>query len=99
MPYSVAWTESAHEDLANLFDYVAEHASVGDADRLYERLLNSTVHLSEFPRLYAAAPEWGEGVRRISALGQHVLYMVDDEKQVVYVLAVVGERQLPEKMR
>jgi plasmid stabilization system protein ParE len=49
--------------------------------------------LADFPRLYEAAPQYGEGVRRISLSGQHVLYEVDDQAQAVTVLAVVGQRQ------
>lgn len=38
---------------------------------------------------------YGEGVRRISLLGQHVLYEVNDEVSRVNILAVVGQRQNP----
>ena len=99
MLFDVQWTQEAHEDLSALFDYVAEHSSVWDADKLYERLLASTQYLSEFPRMYEAAPEWGEGVRRISLLGQIVLYEVDDSENAVYVLAVVGGRQQARRIR
>ena len=64
-----------------------------------ERVLNSTDKLAEFPRLYEAAPEYGEGVRRISLAGQHVLYEVDDQEQIVRVLAVVGQRQNPRRIK
>ena len=50
-------------------------------------------------RLYEAAPEYGEGVRRISLAGQHVLYEVDDQEQIVRVLAVVGQRQNPRRIK
>lgn len=68
MPFEVKWTQEAHTDLSALFDYVGEQSSLWDADRLYERLLASTKHLSEFPRLYEAAPQYGEGVRRIGSV-------------------------------
>lgn len=93
--YEVQWSQSAHDDIRAIFDYVADQASVLDADRLCERLLNATSHLSEFPRLYAVAPEWGEGVRRISLEGHRVLYEVDDQARRVRVLAVVGGRRNP----
>ncbi|MCS6700223.1 type II toxin-antitoxin system RelE/ParE family toxin, partial [Klebsiella pneumoniae subsp. pneumoniae] len=38
---------------------------------------------------------YGEDVRRISLMGQHVLYDVDDQTRKVRVLAVVGQRQNP----
>ena len=91
--HRVEWSASATDDLAALFDYVAEHTSLWDADNLCQRLLSSTDKLAEFPRLYEAAPEYGEGVRRISLAGHHVLYEVDDQVQICTVLAVVSQRQ------
>ncbi|EHK4631418.1 type II toxin-antitoxin system RelE/ParE family toxin, partial [Salmonella enterica subsp. enterica serovar Urbana] len=46
-------------------------------------------------RLYETDERYGEGVRRISLLGQHVLYEVNDEASRVNILAVVGQRQNP----
>lgn len=91
--YSVEWSASAHDDIAALFEYVAEHTSLGDADNLCQRLLHSTEKLAEFPRLYEVAPEYGEGVRRISLAGHHVLYEVDDQAQICTILVVVSQRQ------
>lgn len=78
-----------------LFEYLVEHASPLDALHVTDRVLRSTDRLAEFPRLYQADPCYGEGVRRISVAGQNVLYEVDDRRQVVKVLAVVGQRQEP----
>ena len=99
MPHEVAWSQSAHEDIAALFDYVAEHESAAHASHLCDRLLPATGHLAAFPRLYEEAPEYGAGVRRISLLGQHVLYEIDAPAQRVIVLAVVGQRQRPQALR
>jgi plasmid stabilization system protein ParE len=49
--------------------------------------------------MYEAAPQYGQGVRRISLAGQHVLYEVDEAAQAVLVLAVVGQRQNPGLLR
>jgi plasmid stabilization system protein ParE len=97
--HRVDWSASALEDIEDLFDYLAEHASLWDANNLCKRLVYSTERLAEFPRLYEAAPQYGEGVRRISLSGQHVLYEVDDRAQAVTVLAVVGQRQNPTLIR
>ena len=93
--YTIEWSASALEDIEALFDYVAEHSSLWDAENLCSRLLISTDRLAEFPRMYEAAPHYGQGVRRISLAGQHVLYEVDEATQAVLVLAVVGQRQNP----
>ena len=49
--YRVEWSASAHDDIAALFEYVAEHTSFWDADNLCQRLLRSTDKLEEFSRL------------------------------------------------
>ena len=99
MPYRVNWTVSAIEDVRALFDYLAENASLWDAEHVTERVLACTERLPEFPRLYEADPRYGEGVRRISVAGQNVLYEVDDRAHTVSVLAVVGQRQNPRSLR
>lgn len=95
MPHEIDWRPTAIEDVRALFEYLAEHASLWDAQNVTERILRSADKLTEFPRLYEAAPQYGEGVRRISLLGQNVLYEVDDQAQIVRILAVVGQRQNP----
>lgn len=97
--YRVEWSVSALEDIEALFDYLAEHSSLWDANRLCRDLLLSTERLAEFPRLYEAAPEYGDGVRRISLNGQNVLYEIDDVSKAVKILAVVGQRQNPRAVR
>lgn len=87
------------EDMVELFDYLSENASLLDARDVTERILQSTDKLADFPRLYEADERYGIGVRRISLLGQHVLYDVDDTEQRVAVLAVVGQRQNPRSIR
>ena len=99
MPHEIDWRPAAIEDVRALFEYMAEHASLWDAQHVTERILSSADKLAEFPRLYEAAPQHGEGVRRISLAGQHVLYEVDDQAQIVRVLAVVGQRQNPRQIR
>jgi plasmid stabilization system protein ParE len=97
--HRVDWSATALEDIESLFEYLAEHASPLDAVSLCKQLVRSTEHLAEFPRLYEAAPQYGAGVRRISLSGQHVLYEVNDQAQTVTVLAVVGQRQNPWRVR
>lgn len=78
-----------------LFEYLAENASLWDARNVTERLITATDRLADYPRLYETDERYGEGVRRISLLGQHVLYEVNDEVSRVNILAVVGQRQNP----
>lgn len=99
MPFEIDWTENAMEDLAALFEYLVENASLWDANDVTERILHSTNKLADFPRLYTSDERYGAGVRRISLLGQHVLYDVDNTALRVTVLAVVGQRQNPRSVR
>lgn len=99
MPFEIDWRPGAIEDVRQLFDYLAEHASLQDTRHVTDRLLSSTDKLTKFPRLYQETPEYGDSVRRISLMGQNILYEVDDAAKVVRVLAVVGGRQQYRKVR
>ncbi|CDG15705.1 type II toxin-antitoxin system RelE/ParE family toxin [Xenorhabdus doucetiae] len=99
MPYDLEWKQGAIEDVTALFDYIAENSSLWDARDVTERILNATDKLAEFPRLYEVDTRYGEDVRRISLVGQHVLYEVDDQAKQIRVLAVVGQRQNPRSIR
>lgn len=95
MPYNVEWKQGAIEDVTALFDYIAEHSSLWDARNVTDRILTAADKLADFPRLYELDSRYGDDVRRISLIGQHVLYEVDDQAKQIRVLAVVGQRQNP----
>lgn len=99
MQYDVEWKAGAIEDVTALFEYIAENSSLWDAKNVTERILSSTDKLAGFPRLYEVDHRYGEDVRRISLMGQHILYEVDDTARKVRVLAVVGQRQNPHSIR
>ena len=85
----------AIEDITTLFEYLAENASLWDARNVTERLITATDRLADYPGLYETDERYDEGVRRISLLGQHVLYEVNDKARRVNIPAVVGQRQNP----
>lgn len=99
MTYEIDWRPGAVEDMAALFEYLAENASLWDARNVTDRLIAATERLEDYPRLYETDERYGEGVRRISLLSQHVLYEVNDELRRVNILAVVGQRQNPLSVR
>ena len=99
MYYEVQWSASASEDIDGLFDYFVENASISVAQEQCERLLKATDKLVAFPRLYEVAPEYGNGIRRISQQGQNILYEIDEATKIVRVLAVVGQRQKARNVR
>lgn len=71
MSYEIEWRPGAIEDITALFEYLAENASLWDARNVTERLITATDRLADYPRLYETDERYGEGVRRISLLGQH----------------------------
>ena len=95
MPYSVNWSAPAIDDVRALFEYLAKNSSLWDAEYVIERVLSSTDRLIEYPRLYEADPRFGSGIRRISVVGQNVLYEIDDKTHTINILSVVGQRQHP----
>jgi toxin ParE1/3/4 len=95
MPYDVEWKQGAIDDVTALFDYIAEHSSLWDARNVTENILSAADKLTDFPRLYEVDSRYGDDVRRISLMGQHVLYEIDDLAKKVRVLAVTGQRQNP----
>ena len=99
MPYDVEWKQGAIEDVTALFDYIAENSSLWDARNVTDRVLAAADKLADFPRLYEVDSRYGEDVRRISLMGQHVLSDVNDPAQKIRVLAVVGQRQNPHSVR
>ncbi|EOC0702552.1 type II toxin-antitoxin system RelE/ParE family toxin [Salmonella enterica subsp. enterica serovar Kokomlemle] len=99
MLYNVEWKSGAAEDITALFEYIAEHSGLWDAQHVTTSLIAATDRLAEFPRLYGVDARYGDDVRRISLMGQHLLYEVDDPARTVRVLAVVGQRQNPFPLR
>lgn len=99
MSYDVEWKQGSIDDVMALFDYIAENSSLWDARNVTDRVLAAADKLADFPRLYEVDSRYGEDVRRISVMGQHVLYDVNDAAQKVRVLAVVGQRQNPHTVR
>ena len=100
MAYEVRWTASALDQLAELFDYLAQSISESDALNYCDAFFPETAKLGRFPRMYAPALEYGEGVRRLSrADGRLLLYEVDDQAREVRVLALIGKGQQPRQIR
>ncbi|WP_343293389.1 type II toxin-antitoxin system RelE/ParE family toxin [Vandammella animalimorsus] len=99
MRYEIDWRPNATEDMLLMFDYIAQNASPWDARNVSQRIFQSVERLREFPRLYAADPRYGDGVRRISVAGQNVLYRVDESGLRVQILAIVGQRQQPRSIQ
>lgn len=100
MAHKVIWTAPALDQLAELFDYLAESIAATDALNYCDAFFPAMAKVGEFPRMYAEAPEYGDGVRRQPRPdGRAVLYEVDDDAQEVRVLAIIGPGQLARPIR
>lgn len=100
MVYRIDWHPSAIADVRALFDYLAEHASLWDAEYVTEQVLRSTDRLVEFPRLYEADPRYGErGYAASVSLGKTFCMKWTIRRGRIRVLAVVGQRQQPGLMK
>ena len=97
--YTVDWTARARARVWEFGDYVAEQASLDEAESLVERIFAAGDGLTWSPQRYAPAPEWGEGVRRMPILGRRILFKVDEARRVVRILTVVGGAENPCEVR
>lgn len=97
MPWRVIITDDAWRDLALLYDYVADHDSMVQAERVMERLLESAKSLAE-------NAERGSHPRELLAFGfreyrqivlkpWRMIYGVELEQVIVYVI-VDGRRDM-----
>ncbi|MGH8192552.1 MAG: type II toxin-antitoxin system RelE/ParE family toxin [Rhodanobacteraceae bacterium] len=84
-------TDDAREDLALLYDYIADHDSAAQAERIMDRLLEAAESLAQ-------NPERGSHPRELLAFGRReyrqivmkfwrVIYGVEPSRVVVYVIA------------
>jgi len=99
--HKVIWSEEAWEGISVFHDYLVhtQHYTPDYANGLCDRIVESPNHLARFPRLRSEAPAYGKGVRKIVIFGHLVLYEIDDTLEVIRILAVVGQRQAPRKLR
>ena len=95
MPFKVFLTHDAARDLEELFDYISHHDSLGNAERVLERITETFASLSE-------SPERGSYPNELLALGirsyrevffkpYRIIYRVSGKS--VYVLLIVDGRR------
>lgn len=95
--YEVLLTQGAEQDLASLYDYIADYDCVANADHLLNRLMSAVDRLAQFP-------ERGSHPKELAALGikeyrqitfkpYRVIYRVMDNRVVIYLI-VDGRRDM-----
>lgn len=89
----VIWSEPAEEDLDALYDHVARDSPLY-AEQVVDRVTAATEALAATPRIGRTVPEAKlEHIRERIVQSQRVIYAIDDERQVVNILALVHVRQ------
>lgn len=89
----VVWTEPAETDLDELFDYIARDSAVY-AERFVDRILDAVVKLAELPRVGRQVPEANaEHIRELIVQSQRVIYVINDDQDLIHILALVHVRQ------
>jgi toxin ParE1/3/4 len=97
MTYEVLLTKDAERDLEEIYIYIGAHDSRGSADRVLERLVQTTDALS-------SSPDRGTYVSELRSLGMleyrqiffkpyRLIYRVHAKQVVVYVVAD-GRREM-----
>ena len=97
MHFQVLLTKDAERDLVELYDYIAAHDSVGNADRVLDRIEKALHSLSTFP-------ERGSHPKELLALGireyrqtffkpYRLIYRIVELRVYVYLI-VDGRRDM-----
>lgn len=89
--YKIDITPNAHEDLAELYRYVALNLGLPDtANQLYDKISSKIYRLAEFPKRnppVESEPEKSEGLRILPVGSYSVLYVVDEDTVFVKNIA------------
>lgn len=80
MPYRLS--SLAERDLAEIWSYVAEKASLTTADRLIDDIIGRFELLAEHPRMGRVRPAFGVGVRS-PGVEHHVIYYRHEGKVLI----------------
>jgi len=89
----IVWTEPAETDLDDLFDYIARDSAIY-AERFIDRILDAVIKLAEHPRIGRKVPEANaDHIRELIVQSQRVIYAIDDDQDIIHILALVHVRQ------
>jgi len=89
----VFWLETADTDLANITEYIGQH-DVSAAERMWIRLRNCVLPLSEHPYLYPIS-ERIPGLREIVAHPNYIVLYRVTETRIEIVNVVHARRNFP----
>ncbi len=92
---AVIWSPEAVADIEHLWEYYAEAAGRGPADRILREVAKAVAVLDDFPFAGRARDELRTGLRSLAATPQIVFYRLKDgQPEIVRVLD--GRRDVDE---
>ena len=84
---AIVWSPEALADIDKLWDYYAEAAGRGTADRILREIAKAIAVIDDFPLAGRARDEIRSGLRFLAAAPQIVFYRLkDDRPEIVRVL-------------
>ena len=91
--YKIRVTAEAHEDIEQTIKYIAEKLQNSSAATSFANdVMESYVNLSENPFMYALCSDpylAGKGYRKIVIKNYIILYRIDREQNIVYIIRVI----------
>ncbi|MEE4349376.1 MAG: type II toxin-antitoxin system RelE/ParE family toxin [Pacificimonas sp.] len=89
----VEFAPAAQRDLTNIQSWIAVDSTAA-ADRTVGRLFQAALTLGDFPRMGPEVATYGARSFSVPGLNYRLIYSVDDDAEVVVILAVLHTRQL-----
>jgi toxin ParE1/3/4 len=103
MSYTIKYSAEARQDLKDIYNYIALELLVPEtAKNQSRRIIDAIKSLDEMPMrysLYKDEPWTSKGVRFIPVNNYVVLYLPDEEKQIVNVVRIMyGGRNISNQL-
>ena len=90
--YSIIYSDEAKDDLRNIFIYIAYHLQSRDnAEGQVNRIREAIRKLHSFPKRNPTVPyePWASlGMRRLNVDNYAVLYLIDEDNQLVEIVRI-----------
>lgn len=103
MSYQVQYSAEAKQDLKDIYNYIAQNLMVTDtAKNQTRRIMDAVKSLDEMPMrhsLYRDEPWYSLGLRFIPVDNYIILYLLDEEKEVVSIVRIMyGGRDISKQL-
>lgn len=100
--YEIVVTEKASKNLELIVLYVKEEVSLRTADKIRLSLLDAISKLNEYPKSNGILHEISDKktiYRRVIKWSYRVIYHIDEEQKLIYVMDVDHVKRNPNKLK